>query len=86
MPTHEVGLYVPDTIWLSKVDIEIPVRSDGEYIGRLHISQGSVDWIGARQQHGHRLSWEKFAEVMTASGSRFKAPSPTAKGRRRPTR
>jgi len=43
MPTHEVGLHIPANIWLAKLDIEIPVRSDGEYLGRLHISQGSVD-------------------------------------------
>jgi hypothetical protein len=75
MPRHEVGLHIPANIWLAKLDIEIPVRSDGVYLGRLHISQGSVDWIAGRQQRGRRLSWERFAELMDVEGRPFKAPA-----------
>jgi hypothetical protein len=73
VPRHEVGLEVRPTIWLSKVDIEIPVRSNGEYIGRLHVSQGSVDWIPAHKLYGRRLGWEKFGELMSTNGRRIRA-------------
>jgi hypothetical protein len=73
MARHEVGLDIRPTIWLSKVDIEIPVRSDGRFIGSLHISQGSIDWIPAKQSHGRRVSWESFSEIMAQHGRRVRA-------------
>ena len=71
MPEHEVGLRIPQRIWIKNVDIEIPVRSDGALLGRIHISQGSVDWVPAQKHHRFRLSWERFAAVMAAEGRRL---------------
>jgi hypothetical protein len=70
MAEHEVGLQIPQTIWIKHVDIEVPIRADGRLLGRIHISQGSIDWIPARKQHRYRLSWERFGEVMTDNGLR----------------
>jgi hypothetical protein len=70
VPEHEVGLRIPQRIWIKNVDIEIPIRSDGRLLGRIHISRGSLDWLPAQKQHRYRLSWERFAEVMAEHGRR----------------
>ena len=66
MPSHEVGLQVDGLRFLGKVDIKIPVRSDGKYLGSLHISKGSIDWVEDRSTvyARHSLSWEAFAKMM----------------------
>jgi hypothetical protein len=68
MAKHEVGLQIDQLTFLGKVDIRIPVRSDGEYLGSLHISKGSLDWVAGRSTKyaRYRISWEKFAEMMEA--------------------
>ena len=82
MPKHEVGLQIDQLTFLGKVDIKIPVRSDGEYLGSLHISKGSLDWVAGRStKYGrYRLSWERFAEMMEGGTAR----PLTTRGRRAP--
>jgi hypothetical protein len=82
MPKHEVGLQIDQLTFLGKVDIRIHVRSDDEYLGSLHISKGSLDWVAGRStKYGrYRISWERFAELMES-----RTPKPlTTKGRRAP--
>jgi hypothetical protein len=82
MAKHEVGLEIDQLTFLGKVDIRIHVRSDGEYLGSLHISKGSVDWVAGRStKYGrYRVSWERFAEMMES-----RTPKPlTTRGRRAP--
>ena len=84
MPKHEVGLQIDQLTSVGKVDIKIPVRSDDEYLGSLHISKGSLDWVADRRTKYARysISWEKFAEMMES-----RTPRPLAtSGRRAPRR
>ena len=98
MPKHEVGLQIDQLTFLGKVDIRIHVRSDDEYLGSLHISKGSIDWVAGRStKYGrYRLGWERFAELMesgtakpiTTTGRRAprKRQSSAARTRRSPRR
>ena len=81
MPKHEVGLQIDQLTFLGKVDIRIHVRSDDEYLGSLHISKGSLDWISGRStKYGrYRASWERFAEMMESLPAK-----PLTTGRRAP--
>lgn len=50
-------------------DAEIEVRDgDGELIGRLLVSRGSVDWAPANKKLRHRMGWAKFAKLMEEEG------------------
>jgi hypothetical protein len=50
-------------------DAEIEVRdTDGELLGRLLISRGSVDWVPANKQLRHRMNWKRFARMMESEG------------------
>jgi hypothetical protein len=82
MPKHEVGLQIDQLTSVGKVDIKIPVRSNGRYLGSLHISKGTLDWVTGRSTKYARysISWETFAEMMEK-----RTPKPIAtRGRRAP--
>ncbi len=50
-------------------DAEIEVRgTDGELLGRLLVSRGSVDWAPANKQRRYRMNWRRFARLMEDEG------------------
>ena len=84
MAKHEVGLEINQITAVGKVDIRIPVWSDDRYLGSLHVSNGSLDWVAARNTKYPRFSvaWEEFARYMEGRTAR----PITSKGRRAPSR
>jgi hypothetical protein len=83
MAKHEVSLQINHLTSIGKIDITIPVRSNGRYLGSLEISKGSVDWVAGRAaKHGrYSVSCETFAELMMKD----RTPKPIGKpGRRAP--
>lgn len=68
MATHEVSFEIPQKMVLAK-DVKFDVKSDGSKLGTLLISQGNIEWIPASNSvKKRRLTWEKFAEVMSSAG------------------
>jgi len=68
MATHEISFKIPEKFVLSQ-DIKFDIKSDGSLLGKLLISQGNVEWIPSKNSaKKHRLSWEKFAEMMETQG------------------
>jgi hypothetical protein len=50
-------------------DAEVEVRrTDGELMGRLLVSKGSIDWVPANKQLPYRMNWAKFSRVMEEQG------------------
>jgi hypothetical protein len=64
MPRHDVEMSIPTTKMVLHADVVFEVRSDGEKLGTLHISQGTIDWFPASAQIPARLTWEQFDRVM----------------------
>lgn len=87
MAKHEVGLEIAHTTSLGHVDIKIPVRSDGQYLGSLHISKGGIDWVVARTtKYGrYSLRWETFDRLMKkhVTEKTLRMPGPRAPRPRR---
>ena len=73
MATHKVKLKLNQGIEIENVDASFPVWSNDELLGRLRVSKGSVDWQPAHGQMVHRLSWEKFADLMVDKGRKVTA-------------
>ena len=63
MARHDVAFLVPERP-LGKADVEFRIRRDGEVLGRLKISNGSVVWVPKNKKYGHRLGWKDFAGLM----------------------
>lgn len=68
MATHEITLKIPRGIEISNTDIEVFVREDGEILGRVRISRGSIDWIPRMGRRSKTMRWKKFAETMEELG------------------
>jgi hypothetical protein len=60
---HDVHVSFPSRE-LGKTDITFDVRGDGEIIGRLEVSKGSLVWYPKNNSYGHKISWGKFAKMM----------------------
>jgi hypothetical protein len=59
----------PRAMEVVNADVDIEVRgTDGELMGRLQISKGTVDWVPANKQLRRRMSWRKFAQLMEEHG------------------
>ena len=64
MPRHDVDMSIPTSKVVLHADVVFEVRSDGEKLGELRVSQGGVDWWPANAQIPAKLTWEQFDRVM----------------------
>jgi hypothetical protein len=63
VPKHHIEISLP-TKPLKNVDATITAWSDGEKLGELRVSQGTVDWKAARSRTVKSFSWERLAEIL----------------------
>ena len=68
MAEHAVKVKLPRQVEVLSKDLEVEVRSDGDFIGTLKISKGSLDWRDASDQMSHVLRWEQFAQLALEHG------------------
>lgn len=69
---HAINLQFSKEIEVLNSDIVVIVKKDGEKLGTLTLSKGTIDWRPKNARAGSKtevqLSWTKFAEVMTNAG------------------
>ncbi|MBK6755935.1 MAG: hypothetical protein IPG69_20645 [Flavobacteriales bacterium] len=63
MAKHAVSFSLPERS-LGKADAQFKVYEDGELLGTLAISIGSIVWFPKGTQYGCKMSWRKFHAVM----------------------
>jgi hypothetical protein len=63
MPKHDIWMTFPDKP-LKNVDTTIAIWSDGEKLGELALSRGSLDWRSARKKRVKRIAWERLAALL----------------------
>jgi hypothetical protein len=70
---NEVSFSIPPRI-LGRSDVEFLVRTDGEVLGTLKVSKGSLVWFPKSTTKGHRISWNRFDTLMQerAPGSEYR--------------
>ena len=64
MPIHDVEMSIPTTKVVLHADVVFEVRSDGEKLGELRISKGTIDWAPANTRTPVQLTWEQFDRLM----------------------
>lgn len=69
MPIHDLEVHLPPQE-IVNTDLVITVRSDGEKLGELRVSRGTVDWAPANHIYAFSLPWERFDQVMRGNGKR----------------
>jgi hypothetical protein len=62
---HEIMFTLP-TQPLGKVDAQFTINKDGQILGTLKISKGTIDWTPKDFAHDNpfQLSWTKFDKLM----------------------
>ena len=56
MPRHDVDMSIPTSKVVLHADVVFEVRSDGEKLGELRVSQGGVDWRPGNAQIAAKLA------------------------------
>ena len=64
MPRHDVEMSIPTTKMVLHADVVFEIRADGEKLGELRVSQGTIDWYPRGVQRGVSLTWEQFDLLM----------------------
>jgi hypothetical protein len=62
---HEIMFTLPNQP-LGKVDAQFTIKKDGQVLGTLKISKGTIDWTPRDHAHDNpfRMSWSKFDGIM----------------------
>ena len=68
MAKHDLRVKLPQ-VAIQKSDLVVNVWTDGDKLGKLKISQGSVEWTPRDCKYGYHISWEEFAALMVESGA-----------------
>ena len=55
---------IPTTKVVLHADVVFEIRSDGEKLGELRISKGTIDWAPSNAKVPYRRSWEQFDRLM----------------------
>lgn len=70
---HEVIMDISTKFVLHK-DVEIEVRKNRGKLGTVLVSKGNIEWVPkGRSVNKKRLSWAKFAELMSEHGKDVRA-------------
>jgi hypothetical protein len=70
MARHDVFFSVPQRA-LGKADVEFQVKQDGNVLGMLAVSNGSVVWFPKGTTYGFKINWTKFDRLMQGEATRF---------------
>ena len=54
MAQHDVTFTIPERP-LGKADLEFKVKSDGDMVGRLKVSNGTIVWVPKNATYGFKL-------------------------------
>ena len=60
---HDVTFEIPPRE-LGRADVVFKVRTDGEMLGTLTVSKGSLVWFPADTTKGYRIGWNNFDRLM----------------------
>jgi hypothetical protein len=69
MAKHDVSFDIPERR-LGKTDVHFYIRVDGEVLGRLSISNGSIVWFPKLARKGRKMGWKRFDEMMQENAGR----------------
>jgi hypothetical protein len=70
MAKHDVLFSVPQRA-LGKADVAFTVKQDGNVLGTLEVSNGSLVWFPKGTTYGYKMHWSKFDRVMQKEATRF---------------
>ena len=70
MAAHSVKMLVEHPLNVGNLGVEFEVRKGGKLLGKLQISQTSIDWTPAKARNPRRAGWQEFGDWMEGKGAR----------------
>ena len=70
MAAHSVKMKVGHPLTVGNVGVEFEVRRGGKLLGKLEVTQTTVDWTPAKARNPRKVSWQEFGDWMEARGQR----------------
>lgn len=80
MVAHSVKMLVEHPLNVGNLGVEFEVRKGGKLLGKLQISQTSIDWTPAKARNPRKAGWQEFGDWMEGKGggARRNGPAPAA--------
>jgi hypothetical protein len=75
MPRHDVDVEIPPKVVLNS-DVRFVVRSDGQKLGELLVSRGTIAWVPGHSPRAIHVVWEEFDELMRGVRDRRRRRAP----------
>jgi len=72
MATSKVSITKLPRVPSGKSDVIFLIVTDGEPLGKLRVSKGSLYWQPSKGHYGYDLAWQDFADLMVRKGTRQK--------------
>ncbi len=71
--SHEITFTLPEQP-LGKVDAQFIIKKDGQTLGTLKVSRGTIDWTPKDHAHENpfQIGWATFDKIMREKGKRKK--------------
>jgi hypothetical protein len=69
MPKHDIEIAIPPKVVINS-DVRFVVRSDGEKLGELLVSRGTIAWVPGHSPNAIHIRWEQFDELMRERAGR----------------
>ena len=68
MAQHSISVKIPKAIEVENSDVVVVVKADGEKLGTLSMSRGSIEWLPKGKKAGKQSEtskkWADFAAMM----------------------
>jgi hypothetical protein len=78
MAAHSVKMLVEHPLNVGSLGVEFEVRKGGKLLGKLQISQTSIDWTPAKARNPRKATWQEFGDWMEDKGARRNGPARAA--------
>jgi hypothetical protein len=75
MAAHSVRLKVEHPMNVGNLGVEFEVRRGGKLLGKLEVTQSTIDWTPAKARNPRKASWQEFGEWMDSRGNRRESAS-----------
>jgi hypothetical protein len=67
MPAHRINLELPGVDIINR-DAIFEIHQNGEMLGKLKVSRGTIEWVPRDHTLGHHLDWDQFDRLMKKHG------------------
>jgi hypothetical protein len=85
MAAHSVKLKVEHPLTVGNVGVEFEVRRGGKLLGKLEVTQSTIDWTPAKARNPRKVGWQEFGDWMEARANQRDSSPRTARREERET-